>query len=698
MTAEILPLPARADRLTPRFTLAAGPALPRSCMSESCLPSLPLPLALQPAKRNGQTCPICLVASDEPPLRLICNHMVCVPCGEKASKFGIKSCPQCRAPHVLDLNVLRSRLNLHRSDYQAWRMGKTRGAKGELDGLVMPENFSLAKDLAMFHPACGLLHMSAKRKKDDGSVPLKPRKAQELVAPVDARPAMLEIPTEALALGVCSLVGSTEPTSDLKDSKSSMYAKLLGPSNPNAAIIFAWWPRSKGWRIQSIVRYATRALPALRPGVDAILLPRLPIVRQIFSIWCIDFGLELWQAIWYNLEDEVQHPPRAVEEPAERPEAGASEQNFERLVAALHYSFPFTQLRQKYVVYTQGLTSEWRSRITALGFGCIGDLNMHPTLGSLDKAKGWLHPRFSNTANGRRDGDIQPGETRSASLAEALICNELNIGEARPPRGFVCLTADEQRAAFQLLRTQYSARVVLKPTDGLGCAGLVLDASEADLAPAGSGAIPPCIVEELIGGGTADEPASPTIYMCGDQVLAIADQLMVGAGNEGNAIPASCSTRVQEAMAVAGAAIGSYLGLTSQWGMDVVIDPVSGVPVIVDLNMGRPNGSLSNYLWRSRQVRPEGALDEVLHQIMVMRKAPADETVFDFVGMLKDNDIFWTDGGSEGVLPCAHVPDARGHVLCASWNGAAAVRKLVSRLISVDRVGEYRLLPESMAP
>jgi len=331
------------------------------------------------------------------------------------------------------------------------------------------------------------------------------------------------------------------------------------------------------------------------------------------------------------------------------------------------------------------------SQLEMMGFNCIGDEDHHPILGSLSNAKGWLHRPFPQNIPDHATSDNAP-----VSLAEALECGKLDLGDVRPPLGFICSTVEEQHAAFNLLR-DHGYKVVIKPTDGLGCRGLVLDARRGDLEN-GTGPIQPCMVEEFVG---VKNGPSPTVYMCGDRVLAIADQLMVDGVNEGNIIPSMCSNALQVQMAEAGSAIGRYLGLKSHWGMDFVIDTATGNPIIVDLNMGRPNGSLANYMWRSVQPRPPAALSGELHQLGIERRSPPGETMLELVSLLRSHGLLYTHGALEGVVPTAHVAGGAAKVMIVSWQSLEAVFKLASKLCSLDRAASYSVkavqLPQQAA-
>ncbi|KAL1499901.1 hypothetical protein AB1Y20_012584 [Prymnesium parvum] len=569
-------------------------------------------------------CPLCLTSSDEPALSLACGHSLCKPCGTKATRFGFQFCPQCRAPHVLDVNVLTRRLETHRKQYRSWRAGETEGVKGELDRIVLPRDPAIPEPDVYLKESCGLLHQSNKR------VPLHP-------LPLKCNEAKVLPPVEV--------------------SPPDLYDQLLGTSDPTHAAVFAWWPQ-KGWKRGKVLHHSMRALPAVRPGRDYVFLPIAESVRDMFGLWCMAYGLQPWQAIWYTLCED-------------------SSETFTALLTALTSYFPAPSERSRLHVYPTFLTQESRMQITRLGFCAVGDLDANAIVGSLAEAKGWLHAPLDSSLD-----DASP----SSSLRAAAAASHLELGGVRAPTGFLCTTAPQLRRAYTLLRDA-GARVVLKPKAGLGCNGLVLDAKPEDCAQ-GDGAIEPYIVEEMVG---ARGGPSPTIYMLGEHVVAIADQLMVGTQNGGNVVPCTSPPPLQAQMAAAGRAIGRYLGLTSQWGMDFVLDGEGGGAVVVDLNMGRPNGSLGNYLWRSLQLRPEGARADELHLLTLSRLSPEDESAPQFVKLLVDAALLWRPGGAEGVLPLAHVGGTTVNVVCASWHGLAGAKDIAARLRAIDARGKYRV-------
>lgn len=445
------------------------------------------------------------------------------------------------------------------------------------------------------------------------------------------------------------------------------------------------------------------------------------------------------------------------------PKGNPSSLALDEVLSQLCARFPTAAERSRLFFYHSSLDLSIEQRITATGLNSLGDPDEHPMLGSLQQAKGWLHPQLSRTplaaflpmahaaatpsppvggaacsavrppppakqqapavppfelpdfaavpaptAEGAAGADgtavVRAGDDSQLPLAarhsprssaapvllgcidDALAAGLLNTvasegdGSAegalkcavRAPRGFICANAAEEHIAYAALKgwlpcapavdgdaadssaaasarpgrnglplcamtlgsTAGSAsrqtRVVLKPTDGLGCRGLVLDAQLQHLHPhplptllspllaalptSEQPVVKPLhgsmIVEEMVGemGG-----ASPTLYMCGSKVLAIADQVrgscsgsrsasvpltraspmctacvpptethrqdpispppssppqrLVNSLNNGNVTPSVLSDELVQSMARAGVAIGSFLGLKGQWGM-----------------------------------------------------------------------------------------------------------------------------------
>jgi len=468
---------------------------------------------------------------------------------------------------------------------------------------------------------------------------------------------------------------------DLSDKPSEvprLHSALLGPVMPSAAIVFAWWPKSSMWSSYRVEERTQRALAAMRAGVDLIALPDLPDSRGIFKEWCGLYGLTEGQAIFFPslLDDEAAEGGAAASKPLGA-HSDPSRTTLHHLLTTLAARYPDAAARACLHIYHSHLDEATRAQIVKGGFGCLGDTDEHPLLGSLSEAKGWIHADYDSAS-------ARP------SLARSLATGEIRCASLHTPRGYVCHSATEQRLAFhQLKAADATTRVVLKPTDGLGCAGLVLDAREEDLAPTDHADYlrgESYTVEEMVG---AKGGISPTVYMIGSTPIAIADQLMHGTRNKGNISPSGTDAALQRAMTEAGVAIGNHLGLTGQWGLDFVIDETTGAPVVVDLNMGRPNGSLAYYMWGSTQPRPSGRLSEKLHQIAISRASPENATASELVALLRDSGLLWQPGSVEGVVPVQFLSGCASSLLCASWYSRSAALALVSRLQELDKHATY---------
>lgn len=145
----------------------------------------------------------------------------------------------------------------------------------------------------------------------------------------------------------------------------------------------------------------------------------------------------------------------------------------------------------------------------------------------------------------------------------------------------------------------------------------------------------------------------------------------------------------------------------------------SVVPVIVDLNMGRPNGSLAFYLWRSLQRPPSafvllqeqqqkkmalsGILAQMppfsLAQLTCYRRPHPAEVPEEFLLLLEKNGLLFLPASSglhaeaeraglagtiEGVVPVQHIPGEWSTILCVSWRGHDAAQALYDRLALLD--------------
>ena len=611
---------------------------------------------------TNMSCPICL-ESNVPFLKLSCIHHVCVPCGSKADKVGIGTCPQCRAPAVLDIEKILSAFEAQRAGYASWRNGNSHGARGELSDIRLPAQLTLTKGV-IHHARSGMLFTASKEQKSLG--PLKVQTPNPVSPPSIVKKHVQATPLHWALLG--------QPSDQ----------------EPSSAIVFLWLPRSTMWNAYRVEERAQRALSAVRAGQDLVCLPNLPSTRELFTAWCEMYGICSWQAIFFDpLLPIEEGGTLTADELKACPDRSMT--TLESVLKTLTACYPDAATRSLLHIYHSNLSENLRDRIVQAGIGCLGDTDEHPLIGSLAQAKGWIHADYC-VASGR------------PSLSASLRSGEIHCQSLHTPRGFVCHSAAEQRAAFRELKNgDASTAVVLKPTDGLGCAGLVLDATEADLDPSdvASYLSGECwTVEEMVGIKGA---VSPTVYMIGSTPIAIADQLMEGTCNKGNITPSSVDIALQQAMTEAGKAIGRHLGLRGQWGLDFAIDEAKQTPVIVDLNMGRPNGSLSFYMWNSMQSwKPSGMAHYAwggadvqpaqLHQIVISRSGPPGETVHSLIEMLQKHSLLWEAGCSEGILPVQYILEGSSSLLCASWFGRDAALALIKKMQNVDQQGTYRFV------
>ena len=141
------------------------------------------------------------------------------------------------------------------------------------------------------------------------------------------------------------------------------------------------------------------------------------------------------------------------------------------------------------------------------------------------------------------------------------------------------------------------------------------------------------------------------------------------------------------------AALGHHLGLHHQWGADFVLDG-KGEPVMVDLNMGRPNGSLSYYCWRARQPPPTMAMSgaaagnagspitthvTTLALAATTYEIPTGLRLSILAKSLFHKGLLWDSTRGDGIVLAQYLPGIQGGgtVLSASWEGPDAVRRIL---------------------
>jgi len=460
--------------------------------------------------------------------------------------------------------------------------------------------------------------------------------------------------------------------------------------NGASTVLWCWLPRSSAWTESEIVERTTRAVAACRAR-DLIALPDLPVVHELIEHWTTTaYGLHRLEAscvLWFATDiagtfnlDEVSLDLRDL-----GPLDG-SDPSFVTLLTVLHkYRTCGRRVDALYTMYPDARTCRVAQ---AFDLRCLGDLDAHPIIGSLRQAKSFLHPSLAHPCR--------------PALRDAALSHDV-----RGPRGFCCETPEQLLEAWERLKAIDAAMpLVLKPAAGSGGDGVRLNATVADLhsvvAQMRSNARrttqhghfsvvsmkteEETILEEMVG-----EPGqpSPTVYMVAAHVAVVADQLLTpcGTANLGNLSPATqVAPNVVEAMVRACVALGTHLGLRGQWGVDFVLDDMA-TPVMVDLNMGRPNGSLSYYCWRARQPPPPHQPSEEQDCLTPRARQElglACTTFYPPAGLrlaalaqdLQERGLLWNESHGEGIVLAQYLPSG-GSVLAASWQGTQAARHIM---------------------
>jgi len=462
-----------------------------------------------------------------------------------------------------------------------------------------------------------------------------------------------------------------------------------------STVLWCWLPRSSAWTESEIVERTTRAVAACRTH-DLIALPDLPVARELIEHWStMAYGLDHLDAscvLWFapdmvGTEDEISLDLR------DQGPLDGGDPAFVTLLSVLHkYRTCGRRVDAIYTMYPDARTCRVAQ---AFDLRCLGDLDAHPIIGSLRQAKSFLHPSLAHPCR--------------PALRDAALSHDV-----RGPRGFCCETPEQLLEAWERLKAIDAAMpLVLKPAAGSGGDGVRLNATVADLhsvvaqmrsnartttqhgrfSVASMNTEEETILEEMVG-----EPGqpSPTVYVVGAHVTVVADQLLTpcGTANLGNLSPATqVAPNVVEVMVRACVALGTHLGLRGQWGVDFVLDAMA-MPVMVDLNMGRPNGSLSYYCWRARQPPPPHQPSEVSaeqdHHTPRARQElglacttfypPAGLRLAALAHELQKRGLLWNESHGEGIVIAQYLPSG-GSVLAASWQGTQAARRIMDDFV-----------------
>jgi hypothetical protein len=167
---------------------------------------------------------------------------------------------------------------------------------------------------------------------------------------------------------------------------------------------------------------------------------------------------------------------------------------------------------------------------------------------------------------------------------------------------------------------------------------------------------------------------SPTLYMIGNMPCGpLADQVLSkdGATNLGNMYPSNLRADLLPISIAAAQAINKAWKLKANWGLDFVLND-QGVPIIVDLNMGRPNGNFAIRMWISRCPR---LLSVYTSSWFIPLDAP---NIQDLIDALRSEDLLWN--GLEGVIVYQYFVGCACSYAVASSHGDSGLEDVLSRL------------------
>jgi hypothetical protein len=422
---------------------------------------------------------------------------------------------------------------------------------------------------------------------------------------------------------------------------------LLASSAAHAesGILFAWWPCSNAWNRAQLVERTTRCLPAVRPCLDRVAMPDIPEVHHLWESWISVNGLCSDQAIWFPplLEDSTI--------------GDAALATCRMVLKAMSEHDPDGPS----CFYPMYVTQDIGVEAALYNLHIIGDPEDH-SLMPLSSAKAWMHPQI--TAG---DGP-ETCSLRAVLSSLPVVCG---------PYGYVATTSEDLHTAWVRLQQECppGTPLVLKPSNGSGGCGVILDATEADLDKFDFKSASSAILEEMVVGRKPVQ--SPTLYMIGDKPCGfLADQVLSedGATNLGNKYPSNLRADLLTVCIEAALAINQTWKLTSNWGLDFVLN-ASGIPTIVDLNMGRPNGNVAVRMWASRCPQ---RLSIYTSSWFVPLNGPKIQELTD---ALRSEDLLWN--GSEGAIVYQHFAGCECSYAMASHSGDSGLQDIMSKLTTL---------------
>lgn len=304
--------------------------------------------------------------------------------------------------------------------------------------------------------------------------------------------------------------------------------------------------------------------------------------------------------------------------------------------------------------------ADLQHRLTVFGDG------VHSTV-----TKSWLHsfPREGHT----------PQKTKAG---------------VRVPRGYLCYDAEDLYLAFRLLRHHGVDRMMFKPSFSQAGMGIVEVHSTQDignlplsqlLGCLGSSATraeygydrhlegAPFILEEQI--CVAEGLPSPVLQSLGSQTFPCCDQVLEGHVHMGNAYPSKLPPFITSRCERAFKALReheSFSLLNGFWGVDFVIEADSHEPVLVDLNMARPNGNHFNLIFVSLLPVPPAAW--TTRKVYYPECAPIE-----VVDSFKERGIFLDTNAGCGAWLLSFVSGQKGRVFVGGAS-QAEVDQLVEKV------------------
>merc|ERR1719223_2698425 len=82
--------------------------------------------------------------------------------------------------------------------------------------------------------------------------------------------------------------------------EKSLHQTLMLPVGESAPLLFGWWPCTAPWDFHDLTERTTRCLPAVRPGVDVVALPRGVGLEGHWERYSLSMLLQPWQVVFFE--------------------------------------------------------------------------------------------------------------------------------------------------------------------------------------------------------------------------------------------------------------------------------------------------------------------------------------------------------------------------------------------------------------